>query len=202
MDTNDTQIPQEQPEVPTEPTGEVTEGKKKKKERSTPYYNRFGKRHGNALKPKQVKFRLQAKTLFDIFRETGKLNLSEGVRRCYPNQKNPDEYVEHLGRPEVMEEFCKLVRIDEKAISSLKCEDILKDLMEDVKRLNMLLDSGAITTEEMIKVINAKGSTNKLLGMFLGMWKQDKPQAADEESADEVWKQFSGRLEGLNSREN
>lgn len=177
MDQNDTKLP-EQDNLPTE-------GMKLPKKK---------KRHGNALTVEQVKDKLKAKTLFTIFKETGKLNLTEGVRRFYPNQKNPNEYVEYMGKPEIMEEFCKLVRVDESAVKNLKSDKIIQDLLEDVNRLNLLLDSGEISPDEVVKIINAKSGTNKLLGMFLGMWKQDKPQQTDQDSPDELWNKFSGRL--------
>lgn len=122
---------------------------------------------------KRLIYKLKAKTILDVYKATGLIDLKEAHRRFYKNQAESSHNGSNVARDfdiYVMQEFEKLIRIDKEALKRIDNDTILKELMQDLNRLNMLLQSGDLTPDEVVKVTNAKNDKLKMLGMAKGTW--------------------------------
>lgn len=149
---------------------------------------------------KKAVIRWRAKTLLEVVKETGVLNITEGHRRCFKNQTEKSHSVNagrDMATSEIMEEFTRLLNADDKAVSRLKPDDIVKELLNDLNRINTMIEGGELGPEDLAKFLRLKDAKLKLLGMKLGMWQEDKPQDVDNTNPDKLFERFSG-YGGLN----
>lgn len=120
----------------------------------------------------------KAKTLYTIFVATGKIDPKAAMQAMHPEMSPRDA---HSGAKDqfdavVMAKFADMIRVKDSDLAKMTSSDrILKELCEDINRLNLMLESGEITPDEAIKIMKAKGEHLKLLGLSQGTWKKDLP---------------------------
>lgn len=140
---------------------------------------------------KRMKTKLKAMTILEVLKETGKFNLAESHRRFYPNQKPENAHFKAkrcMWTPEVYDEFVRLLRADKETCKKFGAEDLVADILGDLKKIEIMLENPELKSEEMSKLINAKSTKQKLLGSYLGIWNADKPQENTESDPDEIFK--------------
>jgi hypothetical protein len=133
---------------------------------------------GPKKKAKQVRVKRKAMLLAQTIQETGKLDVKEAYRRYSPGiAKISETNCSHrMWEEGVMEELEKLLKVrDKDLLKKLTPEVIVQDIMDDLSTLNELKNSGKVTVEEIVKIMNTKGVKQKLLGMAVGLWKAEKP---------------------------
>ena len=85
----------------------------------------------------------------------------------------------------VLKELDKILNItDPELLSKIKPEVIVQDILKDLTILNDLMEQEKIDAETVIKILNAKGIKQKLLGQAIGMWKAEQPQEREKSAAD------------------
>ena len=144
----------------------------------------------------KFKVRFKAMTLFEVLKERGTINLTEAHRRMYTNQTEASHHgssFRDMATPEVMDALARMLRADDASVEKLKANDIVKDILTDINRLNVLLENDELDAEGITKVINAKNIKHKLLGSYLGMWQMDKTPDKPETNPDDL---FRGVTEG------
>lgn len=126
---------------------------------------------------KTLTIKRKALTLLEVLKETGRINMKEAHRRHYPNQNEASHSANaanDMMTPEVYEKFIKLLRVDDDAIAKLGPETVIKDILDDIHKLNLLIEAPDVNRDEVAKLINAKTNKQKLLGSYLSIWNQDK----------------------------
>jgi hypothetical protein len=134
-----------------------------------------------------------------VLKQTGRLNLTEAHRRMYPNMKDDTHHTNahDMLTDGSMKELERLLHItDPELLRKIRPEVIVQDIVNDLARLNELLKRGSITVEEAVKVLNAKGMKQKLLGQAIGIWKAEAP-VEREKTASELIAQLN-RVNGEN----
>lgn len=148
---------------------------------------------------KKQKLLAKRKALFvaQVLQETGEMNLTEAHRRMYPGQKD----ICHFGhchdmlKGRAMEEFEKLLKLrDKDLLKKITPEVIVQDLVADLELLSERLHSKEISVEDVVKILNAKGIKQKLLGQAIGMWKSEKPVEREETAGEILNKLREGSL--------
>jgi len=149
---------------------------------------------------RRLKIMIKAKTLRDVFLETHKVDIKEAYRRYRPNNspKCADTNSYRDFDSHVLEEFAKMIRVDDKAIKQLKNNRVLKEILEDLNRINAFLESGACTIEETVKLTAAKDSKLKMLGSFKGMWKGEQENKGQGENSQELYDKLRERYDSRN----
>lgn len=154
----------------------------------------------NISKPHR-KLRDKQKGFFiaQVLRDTGRLDLTEAHRRMYPNMSDASHKANSrdMVTEGSMKELDKLLHVtDTELLKKIKPEVIAQDILNDLAKLNELLNSGQILIEDAVKVLNAKGVKQKLLGSIIGMWKAEAP-VEREKTATELLAQLN-RVNGEN----
>lgn len=127
-----------------------------------------------------------------VLQETGRVDLTEAHRRMYPNQKEKCHYghCTDMLKGLAMDEFEKLLKLrDKDLLKKITPEVIVQDLVADLDLLSDRLKDKEISVEDIVKILNAKGIKQKLLGQAIGMWKSERP-VEREETAGEILKKL------------
>lgn len=142
---------------------------------------------------KKAIIRWRAKTLLEIVKETGVLNLTEAHRRCFKGQTERSHKfnsTRDIGTPEIMAEFTRLLNADDKAVAKLKPDDIIKELLSDLNRINVMIDGGDLGPEDLARYLRLKDGKIKLLGSKLGMWNADKAEDVESSDPNKLFERF------------
>jgi hypothetical protein len=149
--------------------------------------------------PRQkAQIRRTAFTLLEVLKDQGKINLTETRHRLYPeaSHETNDAHCSEIMTEEVFEEFCKLLKVDDKAVEKLGPADIIKDILNDIHVANLCIQSPNTTMEDTQKFMSIKTAKQKLLGQYLGIFKEDKSDKPSESNPDELFRGFSGKPNG------
>ena len=152
---------------------------------------------GHKITKSEIWNKKKAKTLFQVFKSKhGKIAPIEAHHIDYPGQTDKSHKMNasrDYGGP-VMEEFGKLIRVDEKAMSQISNKKVFKEILEDLNRLNLFLEDGDCDADETCRLIITKAMLEKMLGSFLGMNKA--PEQKERDLAEEVLIKLRGRFHG------
>jgi len=158
----------------------------------------MAKKYNNNQRKKMAKEKVwlnfKAKTLYQVFLATGKIDKKEALRRFKPkvSSNHAHEVAEREFDEMVMAKFAELIKVQDKDLKRLTSTDrILKELCEDINRLNLMLESNEITADEAVKIIKAKTDHLKLLGLSQGAWKKE---GEGDDKPKEPHKDLFGRL--------
>lgn len=152
------------------------------------------KRHSS----KRLRDKRKAIFVAQVIKETGKINLIEAHRRYSPDSKEASHRANYgrMLNDEVMDELEKILRVrDKDLLKKLTPEVIVQDLLDDLRTLSQLVEENKTDWEAVVKLLNAKGVKQKLIGMAIGIWKAEKPQER-EKAAEDLLKElekFGGR---------
>lgn len=148
---------------------------------------------------RKLKDKLKAMTVFEVMKETGKINFLESYRRWRPGKtEGMNRRGAALLKTEgVMDELERLLKVrDQDLLKKLKPEVIVQDLLDDLRVLSELVQDNKTNWEAVVKLLNAKAGKQKLIGMAIGIWKAEKPQER-EKDADELFRELH-KLGGRN----
>lgn len=137
----------------------------------------------------QLKSKVIAITMLDVFKSTGKINMTEVSRQLKPNITEESHQANgyQMLTDEVLKQFTKLMRCDDKAVENLNADFVLKDILNDIQVANQMIESPAATLEDVQKFMNIKTAKQKLLASYLGMLQgEDKPK--DDKSPEDIFK--------------
>jgi hypothetical protein len=139
-----------------------------------------------------AKERLVAANMLEVLKETGKINMTEVHRRVSPNtadeSHNANGY--QLLTEDVLEVFFKLIRVDDKSIANLGVGDVIGSILSDLKKLDLMMESPTIGAEDLARLANVKTAKQRLLGAYLGIFKEDRKNEVPESNPDELFKGF------------
>jgi len=152
------------------------------------------KRHSS----KRLRDKRKAIFIAEVIKEKGGIDLVEAYRRYSPNSKE-DTHQKNAYRmlnDEVMDELEKILKIrDKDLLKKLTPEVIVQDLLDDLRTLSQLVEQNKTDWEAVVKLLNAKGVKQKLIGMAIGIWKAEKPQEREQAAGDllKELEKFGGR---------
>jgi hypothetical protein len=141
----------------------------------------------------QLKSKVIALTMLDVFKSTGKINMTEVSKRLKPNVSE-DTHNAHgfeMLDDEVIRQFSKLMKCDDAAVSKLNADFVLRDILNDIHVANQMIESPGAMLEDVQKFMNIKTAKQKLLASYLGML-QGEEKPAEDKNPDNIFKSTFG----------
>lgn len=135
----------------------------------------------------------KAMKIVEVIKETGSMNLTEAHRRYYPKDSRPKTNCGRMMNEDIMDVLFRMLHADDEALAKLGAGDVVKDIITDINRINVLLDN-ATETDEVAKLLSVKTHKQKMLGAFLGIWKADKIAPVKESDPDAIFEKNRNRL--------
>lgn len=142
---------------------------------------------------------LKAKTMLDVLRETGELQLKEAYLRLHPEcaPSSVCNATRDFVTPDVYAEFIRMLRADNKSVENLDNSKIISSILSDIELIDKMLESDRLSVDDIGKLINTKTAKQKLLGSFLGIWNAEKETVKDSADPDKLFQQGTNLLKGI-----
>lgn len=147
-----------------------------------------------AISSKSLNNQIKARTMLDVLIETGRISPKEIFVKMYGPDKSAVNASRDIMKPEVFKEFYNLLSIDKKAMDKLGPDTVVRDILNDMHKLDLLIESPGVETAEVKNLVAAKTAKQKLLGSYLGIWNAEKQEDADRSDPNALFKRSQNLL--------